>query len=123
MSVAIVVLLVLNVVVLLALLRQTRRIGQRNSELAEEVAASAVRAAKPMDIEPLFAGTRGRLITIEILNPVELARTQSRFSGVAGAVAPNLLRKVVYERAAQIMREQLLEQGVDAEVKIHVATG
>ena len=121
MNVALVVLLALNLVVLLVLLMQTRRLRRRSADLAAQVEEARAAALQSV-AAPAFVPPKGRLITIEILNPSELAATQSRFSGLAGAVAPNLLRKIVYEKAVDIMREQLRAQGVEAEVAIRVGT-
>lgn len=114
--------LVVNIVALVVLLWHVRRLRRKNIELAATVAESTAKALQSVPTEPAFVVPKSRLITIEILNPSELAATQSRFSGFAGAVAPNLLRKIVYEKAAEIMREQLEAQGVQAEVAIRVGT-
>jgi hypothetical protein len=37
-----------------------------------------------------------RLITIEILNPIELAGARGRWAGLAGSLAPGLTNRVVY---------------------------
>jgi hypothetical protein len=118
--IAILVVLVLNLVVLLALARYARGIRRRNAEMAELVAVTTADVGKPVQVEALFKDSKDRLITIEILNPAELAATQSRFSGVAGGVAPGLIRKIVYDRTVQILREQLVAQGVQADVRLHV---
>lgn len=118
--IAILVVLVLNLVVLLALLRYARGIRRRNAEMAELVAVTTAEVGKPVAVEPLFKDAKERLITIEILNPAELAATHNKYSGVAGAVAPGLIRKIVYARTVQILREQLVAQGVQADVRIHV---
>jgi len=115
-----VVLLSVNLIVLVVLLWRVRRLRQRNAELAAVVADTTAKALQSVPAEPAFVVPKSRLITIEILNPTELAATQSRFSGFAGAVAPNMLRKIVYDKAVEILREQLRQQGVEAEVAIRV---
>ena len=115
----VVIFLAVNFVLLLILLFQVRRLRRRTTELAEQVAHARTVALQSVD-SAAFVAPRERLITIEILNPAELAATHSRYSGLAGAVAPNLLRKIVYEKAAEIMREQFKAQGVEAEVKVRV---
>ncbi|MFH5211126.1 hypothetical protein ACHIPZ_23375 [Antrihabitans sp. NCIMB 15449] len=120
MRIAIVLFLVVDLAVLVVVAMQFKRMRRHNAELAAAVAATTAKAARPLATEPVFAEMKERRITIEILNPIELAATQSRFSGIAGAVAPDLLRKVVYDRAAAIVREQFVEQGVKADVKVQV---
>ena len=80
-----------------------------------QAAAALDRAPHP----PVPAGVTRRLITIEILNPIELAGTRGRLASLAGTVAPGLTRRVVYDQTLRIVREQLLEQQVHADVRVH----
>ncbi|HEX4872493.1 MAG TPA: hypothetical protein VFV27_09290 [Nevskiaceae bacterium] len=57
-------------------------------------------------------------IGIEILNPFELAVKESALAPLAARLAPRLLERIVVNRAAEILREQLAEQGVRAEVRV-----
>lgn len=75
--------------------------------------------ALPADAARLLAATRSPLISIEILNPVELAATESPFAGPIGTVAPELIRRIVYQRTAEILRDELRQKGVRAEVALH----
>lgn len=61
-----------------------------------------------------------RVITIEILNPIEVAGTRSRWAGIAGAFAPGITHRVVYDHAMRIVRRQLERQRVVADVRLHV---
>jgi hypothetical protein len=61
-----------------------------------------------------------RVITIEILNPIEVAGKRSRWAGIAGALAPGITHRVVYDRAMQIVRRQLARENVVADVRLHV---
>ena len=70
------------------------------------------------DAAALIGSPRPTLITIEILNPFELAMKENRFAGPAAAVAPDLLRQEVTRQALQRVREELVKQGVKAEVRI-----
>ncbi len=58
------------------------------------------------------------LLTIEILNPVELARKESWFAGAFGTLTPTLLRRIVYTRTLTIMQDQLLQFDVKADVQL-----
>jgi hypothetical protein len=61
-----------------------------------------------------------RVITIEILNPIELAGTRGRWAGVAGSLAPGLTNRLVYDQAIKLVRRQLSEHHVVADVRLHV---
>jgi hypothetical protein len=61
-----------------------------------------------------------RIITIEILNPIELAGTRGRWAGIAGSLAPGLTNRVVYDQAIKLVRRQLGEHDVVADVRLHV---
>jgi hypothetical protein len=65
--------------------------------------------------------TRGvrRLITIEILNPIELAGARGRWAGVASSLAPGLTRRMVYDQALRLVRRQLIAERVVADVRVH----
>ena len=72
---------------------------------------------------PRPAGVTGRdrrLITIEILNPIELATARAgRVAGLAGSLAPGLTRKLVYDQTLRTLRRELDEQNVLADVRVH----
>lgn len=76
------------------------------SRLGAAPAAVRDTAGKPM------------LLTIEILNPVELARKESWFAGAFGSLTPTLLRRIVYARTLTIMQDQLLQFDVKADVQL-----
>jgi hypothetical protein len=61
-----------------------------------------------------------RLITIEILNPIELAGSRNRWAGVAGALAPGITHRLVHDLILKSLRRQLAEQRVVADVRLHV---
>jgi hypothetical protein len=66
----------------------------------------------------LLPAERPSLITIEILNPFELAQKQSRLAGTFGVLAPSLLRQEVLRQAVARIRQQLEAEGVQAEVRL-----
>ena len=70
---------------------------------------------------PVAASTGRSRIAIEILNPFELAARETRFANAAAKLAPKMIERIVYERAAVMIAQQMAEQGVKAEVKTHVA--
>jgi hypothetical protein len=59
-------------------------------------------------------------IAIEILNPFELAARETRLAGAAARLAPRMIERIVYERAAGQIAQQMKEQGVEAEVTVYV---
>lgn len=61
---------------------------------------------------------RPMLLTIEILNPIELARKESWVAGAFGSITPTLLRRIVYARTLTIMQQQLLQFDVKADVQL-----
>jgi hypothetical protein len=62
-----------------------------------------------------------RVISIEILNPLELAAaTRGRLAGIAGSIAPGLIRRVVYDQTVKQLRRQLGEEHVAADVRLHI---
>jgi hypothetical protein len=68
---------------------------------------------------PVPKGSTRRLISIEILNPIELAGTRGRLVGLAGTLAPGLTRRIVYDQTLRILRQQLVDQQVLADVRLH----
>lgn len=112
MLVLVVVLAVTNLVTLGVLARALLR--------PEPVTASDV------DLDEAFAAQRHdgtartrRLISVEILNPLELARSRGRMAGLAGAIVPNLTTRIVYDQTLKILRHELTGKDVVADVRLH----
>lgn len=59
------------------------------------------------------------VISVEILNPLEVASRASWFAGQFGSVAPRLIRREVYRQAREIMERQLREKGIEPRVQLH----
>lgn len=57
--------------------------------------------------------------TIEILNPMEVAAQESRLGRIFGGLTPAIVRREVYRQAHGIIRQQLADRGIKAEVKLH----
>ena len=60
-----------------------------------------------------------QLISIEILNPIELAGARGRVLGIAGSFAPGFTRRLVYDQTAKILRTELAARSVVADVHVH----
>ncbi len=74
--------------------------------------------ALPADAAALLPADK-TLLSVEILNAAELAARESRFAGVLGSLTPQLLRRLVYQQTADVMRAELIRHGVQAEVRLH----
>lgn len=99
------------------------RLGQHRALLAtlqqDHAALAGTWDQLPPDAIRLLANERAPVISIEILNPIELAALESQFAGPVSTVAPNLIRRIVYQKTAEILRAELIEKGVQADVKVH----
>jgi hypothetical protein len=117
------VLLVLLVIACAAfvwlLLRLQKQQALLDTLLRDQMALDRAWNALPPDATQLAGAGSSSFVSIEILNPVELAAKESSFAGPLGNIAPTLLRKIVYQRAVAIIREDLLKHGVQADVRIH----
>lgn len=94
-----------------ALLRLQRRVDALHGQLVRDDAS----------IPAAAAGRVGPVIEIRILNPFDLAVKETPLAGPAAKVAPRMIERIVYSRAAQQIAEQLKAQGVEAQVTTHGA--
>ena len=122
MQVAIVIALLVNIALLAVVLLLVRRIQQHSTTLSEQVSETTQLVGAPHQLDTTFSSGKTRLITVEILNPLELAATQNRFAGMIGTFAPERIRRVVYERAAVAMTAQLIDEGLDVDAQVHVGS-
>lgn len=110
MAVWLVVLVLTNVATLSVLWWRHRRDEHATPELDEVFSA------------PRPAGVTGRsrrLITVEVLNPIELVSTRGRVAGLAGSLAPGIARRVVYDQILKTLRRELADKHVVADVRLH----
>lgn len=95
------------------------RLWRRTRVLRQQVEALATAAgAMPARVDALDTAAGHPRITIEILNPLELARQQSWLAGTLGTLSPSLIRRVVNDRTVKILSAQLVDYGVQAEVRV-----
>jgi len=92
-----------------------RTVNDLRSELARYVASGVLDAP---DGRQLIEAPRPTLITVEILNPFELAARQNRLASSAAVVAPSLIKKEVIRQAVLRIKEELTRQGVIGEVRV-----
>jgi hypothetical protein len=82
----------------------------------DALARSLSRHSRPV----VSTSSTRRVITIEILNPIELAGKRGRLAGLAGYLVPGLTHRVVYDQAIKLVRNQLAHHHVVADVRLHV---
>lgn len=75
--------------------------------------------ANPADFPTIASAGKRRLITVELLNPMELAAKESWFVRQFGSLTPALIHKLVYEQARNRVERQMPNFGAKAEVKVH----
>ena len=106
-------------ILLLALWLRTR---QQNAALRTETAAlQQASRAIPADLQTLLGDPGKRIITVEILNPMELATDKTWLAKPVAGMSPGLINRIVYQQAREIVKQQLPKFGAVAEVKIHGA--
>lgn len=93
---------------------QTQILLSQTSELASD------NSIIPTNLSKLLMEKNKRIITVEILNPTELAIAKTPLAKPFVGMAPETINKLVYQEAREIIAEQLPSFGVNAEVKVHV---
>lgn len=122
MTVVLLLLLVLNAALLAWLVRRFLVLQQEARLLRtklEEIAM--VPFDRPADLQQVLGSGDRRVLVMEILNPLQLAAQQSWFADKLGSLAPPLIRKLVYEETAKIMRTELQKYGVEGQLEVHRA--
>lgn len=114
---AVVILLIVNLAALVLLLLRHARLRGTVAELAERGTALAGSTEVPEPLRQL-AREGTPMLSIRILNPMELAAQKHWMAGVAGRVTPGLVRRIVALEAAKIVRLELPKYGVVAEVEV-----
>ncbi len=75
----------------------------------------------PEEARALIGTERPLLLSIEILNPMQVAAEKSWLAGALGTLTPNLVRRLVYERTQEVLQQEVLKHGLEAEVRLHGA--
>ncbi|MDN5862987.1 MAG: hypothetical protein L0H19_06020 [Salinisphaera sp.] len=101
----------LTAVLALRLLRLNRRLQRLEADWQDA----------DEDVQAALAEQPRLLVTIDILNPLELARARSRIGARLIAFAPQLVTRRVFDSVARQLDEQLAAQGVEAQVQVHKA--
>lgn len=117
MLVAVIVLVVTNVVTVAALgALAYLRLRPPPQPRPDPRLGDALDGALARSVSP--TGTR-RVISVEILNVVELAGTRGRLAGIAGSLVPGITARFVYDQTIKTMRRQLEAERVVADVRMH----
>lgn len=120
MTILTTILLISNIALIAALFWYKSAVsGELASLRARAATLDPEAGAPPPDIKEIYDDLSSGIITIEILNPMELAAKESWFAGVFGSLAPGALRRLVYKRAGKITKGMLADFGVDGEIGIH----
>lgn len=72
-----------------------------------------------LGLNPPRTPADGPLISVTVLNPMELAKQQSSLARAFGDLTPRLVEREVYREVHRQLSEQLRSQGVVAEVTLH----
>jgi hypothetical protein len=115
--VLVIVLIVTNLLTLAALIyARLRPAAEPEPQPGDEQVRAALAALARQG--PPTARTR-QFISVEILNPLELANTRGRLLGLAGSFAPGFTRRMVYDQTVKELKRQLVAQHVIADVHVH----
>lgn len=115
MLVLVIILVVTNLLTAAALVYVRVRPAPQPEPADEQVRAALAALARQGP-----PSTRARqFVSVEILNPLELANTRGRLFGLAGSFAPGLTRRMVYDQTVKEMKRQLVAQHVIADVHVH----
>lgn len=93
----------------------SKTVATLRADLGSRVASGVLDAP---DGAALIEAPHPTLITVEILNPFELAAKQNRLGSTAAVVAPALIRKEVIRQTVLRIKQELARQGVVGEVRV-----
>lgn len=111
---------VLMLLALGLLLWQFDRLGKRLHAMEKTLQTlQGDRAVFPADFRKLLSTSQTELISIQLLNPMELAMQQSKLASALGSLSPSLLRRIVHNEAIKITRRELERHGAKAQVRLH----
>lgn len=112
----------LNLLISVILFVLWQRSQKQSLALQQETAGlQAASNALPADLDKLLGKQNKRVITVEILNPIELALDKTFLAKPLVGLSPGTINKIVYSEARDIIAKQLPDFGVNAEVKIHAS--
>lgn len=68
-------------------------------------------------VKPVSKGSCYR-VAIEILDPVSIARRESKLAGIITGLAPNLIVREVYKRVRKEVARSMEERGIESRVTV-----
>lgn len=111
------IVLLINLAALALLLLRFAKLRTEVRELRAR--SEQLSAAPPVPAELARMAREGAaLLSIRILNPMELAAQKGWFAGMAGRLTPGIVRRIVSQEAARIVIQELPKYGVVAEVRV-----
>jgi hypothetical protein len=120
MLIAAVILLTVNLLLLAGLLLASLRNARTLTRLrADAEALKPLHAELGPELRQQLTESGSRVIGIEILNPLQVAASQSWVAGRFGALAPGLIQREVYRQTREVLEVQLREYGIEPRVRVH----
>lgn len=108
----------LAVWLLLALRRQQAALDALKAQASE---LEAHLHLDTMRLSQVYQRGKDRYVTIEILNPLEVAAAESAAARTVGGLTPAFITKIVYDRVKSEVEAKLAERGIEARVEIRRA--
>ncbi len=120
MNALLVALLALNLVVLGVLFWRLAVLSRLNALLDVELQTlRQIPQDQSLNLEELLGQGKRTVIVMDILNPMEVAASQSWFADRFGSVAAPLIRRIVYDQAVKNIHREVGKWGVQAHVTLH----
>lgn len=123
MANAMVILLVANLLLLSFLLWRALTLSRLAQVLESELQILRnVPHDEALDLDEVLGRGSRKVVVLDILNPMEVAASQSWFADKFGSVAAPLIRKIVYDQAVKNVYTETAKWGVQAQVVLHRAS-
>ncbi|RZO84658.1 MAG: hypothetical protein EVA65_10685 [Oceanococcus sp.] len=120
MNAVLVALLALNLFLLGVVLWRLAVLSRLNALLDTELKVlRQIPQDQSLDLDELLGRGKRTVIVMDILNPMEVAASQSWFADRFGSVAAPLIRRIVYDQAVKNIHREVAKWGVQAQVTLH----
>ena len=77
-----------------------------------------VAQAMESDQQPHLEKEPELILTLKVLNPIAVAKRESRSARVLADKLPVMIRKMVYQGVMKELEEEMVERGIDVEMNI-----